>query len=103
MITKTTSGAYKFETAATVENGTSEKAAYEVKNDYVQLTESGTKYNLYGSAVVYVYDKSEDEYSIGTASDMTDDDVDSIKLYQTSKDTKDDDYGLVNYIVITMK
>ena len=34
---------------------------------------------------------------------MTDDDVDSIKLYQTSKDTKDDDYGLVNYIVITMK
>ena len=102
-ITKTTSGAYKFETAATVENGTSERAAYEVKNDYVQLTESGTKYNLYGSAVVYVYDKSEDEYSIGTASDMTDDDVDSIKLYQTSKDTKDDDYGLVNYIVITMK
>ena len=102
-ITKTTSGAYKFETAATVENGTSEKAAYEVKNDYVQLTEGDTKYNLYGSAVVYVYDKSEDEYSIGTASDMTDDDVDSIELYQTSKDTKDDDYGLVNYIVITMK
>ena len=61
------------------------------------------KYNLYGSAVVYVYDKSEDEYSIGTASDMTDDDVDSIELYQTSTDTKDDDYGLVNYIVITMK
>ncbi len=102
-ITKTTSGAYKFEAAATVENGTSEKAAYEVKNDYVQLTQDGTKFNLYGSAVVYVYDKSEDEYSIGTASDMTDDDVDSIKLYQTSKDTKDDDYGLVNYIVITMK
>ena len=102
-ITKTTSGAYKFEVAATVENGTSEKAAYEVKNDYVQLTQDGTKFNLYGSAVVYVYDKSEDEYSIGTASDMTDDDVDSIKLYQTSKDTKDDDYGLVNYIVITMK
>ena len=104
-ITKTTSGAYKFEAATTVENGTSEKAAYEVKNDYVQLTQEddGTKFNLYGSAVVYVYDKSEDEYSIGTASDMTDDDVDSIKLYQTSKDTKDDDYGLVNYIVITMK
>ena len=102
-ITKTTSGAYKFEAATTVENGTSEKAAYEVKNDYVQLTQDGTKFNLYGSAVVYVYDKSEDEYSIGTASDMTDDDVDSIKLYQTSKDTKDDDYGLVNYIVITMK
>ena len=102
-ITKTTSGAYKFEAAATVENGTSGKAAYEVKNDYVQLTQDGTKFNLYGSAVVYVYDKSEDEYSIGTASDMTDDDVDSIKLYQTSKDTKDDDYDLVNYIVITMK
>lgn len=102
-ITKTTSGAYKFEAAATVENGTSEKAAYEVKNDYVQLTQDGTKFNLYGSAVVYVYDKSEDEYSIGTASDMTDDDVDSIKLYQTSTDTKDDDYGLVNYIVITLK
>ena len=102
-ITKTTSGAYKFEAATTVENGTSEKAAYEVKNDYVQLTQDGTKFNLYGSAVVYVYDKSEDEYSIGTASDMTDDDVDSIKLYQTSKDTKDDDCGLVNYIVITMK
>ena len=101
-ITKTTSGAYKFEKATA--KGTLKNApAYEVKNDYVQLTEGGMKYNLYGSAVVYVYDKSEDEYSIGTASDMTDDDVDSIELYQTSTDTKDDDYGLVNYIVITMK
>ena len=100
-ITKTTNGAYKFATVTEAAEGSA--AAYAVKNDYVQLTNGGTKYNLYSNAIVYVYDVSDDEYSIGTVSDMTDDDVTSIKLYQTSTDNRDDDYGLVNYIVITMK
>lgn len=102
-IKKTTAGSYKFDTMTEVTSAT--KAAYEVKNDYVRFNEGDTTtYNLYKDAVVYIYDKSDDEYSIGSTSDLTDDDVDSIKLYKTeTSDSKDDAYDLVNYIVITMK
>lgn len=100
-IKKTTAGSYKF-TAAT-EEASATAAAYEVKNDYVRFVKDGTTYNLYKDAVVYIYDKSDDEYNVGSTSDLTDDDVDSIKLYQTETDSKDDAYGLVNYIVVTMK
>lgn len=100
-IKKTTAGSYKF-TAAT-EKASATAAAYEVKNDYVRFVKDGTTYNLYKDAVVYIYDKSDDEYNVGSTSDLTDDDVDSIKLYQTETDSKDDAYGLVNYIVVTMK
>ena len=99
-IKKTTAGSYKFETVDT--EATATAAAYEVKNDYVRLTEGGTAYNLYGSAVVYVYDIADDEYSIGSTSDLTDEDVASIALYKTETDTKADAYDLVDYIVITM-
>ena len=101
-IKKTTAGSYKFDAMTEVISAT--KAAYEVKNDYVRFEKDGTTYNLYKDAVVYIYNTTDDEYSIGSTSDLTDDDVTSIKLYKTeTSDSKDNAYDLVNYIVITMK
>ena len=84
-----------------------------VKNGYVEFVDlndkdeevptTSLKFNLYDKAIVYIYDKSDKEYSIGSTSDLTDDSVVSIKLYQTSNDSKDDFGGLVNYITIVME
>ena len=48
---------------------------------------------------VYIYDESDDAFSIGTKADMLDDDVVSMTLYSTDKST-DDNYQLINYVVI---
>ena len=123
-IKKTTSGDYEFELISTKDSdGTGlvkdyTKAAnankkVNVKNGYVEfvdtdangdeISSTSEKINLYDKAIVYVYDKSDKEYSIGSTSDLTDDSVVSIKLYQTSNDSKDDFGGLVNYITIVME
>ena len=124
-IKKTTSGDYEFTPvgSATEENPTGlvkgytkssdKKVKVNVKNGYVEFVDlndkdeevstTSHKFNLYDKAIVYVYDKSDEEYSIGSTSDLTDDSVVSIKLYQTSNDSKDDFGGLVNYITIVME
>ena len=103
-INKTAAGTYDFEEKSAIENGTSEKAAYDVKNGYIQFVKDGVKFNFYKDAVVYIYNSTDDEYSVGSTSDLTDDDVTSIKLYKTeTSDDKDEAYNLVNYIIITMK
>ena len=118
-ITKTTSGDYKFATVETTPAGyTFEKTStnkVNVKNGYVDFVNVTTssdgkdtetsikdKYNLDSNAIVYVYNITDDKYSIGSTSDLTDDDLVTAKLYSTG-DSNDDNYGLINYIVITMK
>ena len=62
-----------------------------------------TRYNLFSDVVVYVYDKADDEYSIGSTADLTDDSLVSAKIYRTNTtDSSDDNYNLVDYIVITL-
>ena len=106
-IEKTTTGSYKFTVESVKDSitfGSTDKHNVTLKNDYVQLSDTNTtKYNIYSKVIVYVYNSTDDEYSIGSTSDLTDDDVTSIKLYQTSTDSSDDDYGLINYIVIEME
>ena len=124
-IKKTTSGDYEFTLVGspTKENPTGlvkeytkspdKKVKVNVKNGYVEFVDlndkdeevstTSLKFNLYDKAIVYIYDKSDKEYSIGSTSDLTDDSVVSIKLYQTSNDSKDDFGGLVNYITIVME
>ena len=54
------------------------------------------------NAVIYIYDKSDDDYTIGTKSDLTDEDMQYIYFYET--DGQDDDnYGLVTYVVAYRK
>ena len=117
-ITKTASGEYKFETVETTPASytftKTSSTKVNVKNGYVDFvtvtTENGKdtetsikdKYNLDSNAVVYIYNTTDDEYSLGSTSDLTDDDLLTAKLYSTG-DTNDDNYGLINYIVITMK
>ena len=121
-IKKTTSGDYEFTLINSKDdNGNGLVKNYakapnkkvNVKNGYVEfvdtdangdeISSTSEKINLYDKAIVYVYDKSDEEYSIGSTSDLTDDSVVSIKLYQTSNDSKDDFGGLVNYITIVME
>ena len=117
-ITKTASGEYKFKTVETTPASytftKTSSTKVNVKNGYVDFvtvtTENGKdtetsikdKYNLDSNAVVYIYNTTDDEYSLGSTSDLTDDDLLTAKLYSTG-DTNDDNYGLINYIVITMK
>ena len=108
-ISKTTSGDYKFESASAKKEYTATKdgngvltSSVTVKNGYVQFNSEDEKYNLYDDVIVYVYDKADDAFSIGTTSDLTDDTLISAKIYMTG-DADDDSYGLVDYIVITME
>ena len=98
-ITKTTSGSYKFVPAKEKEIKTINKPAT-IKNGYIEI--DGDKEYFYDDVIVYVYDKSNDEYTIGSTSDLTDDDIDSAMLYKTGE-AGDDNYDLIDYVVITMK
>ena len=102
-ITKTTSGDYKFEAATPIADEiTSSSQISSVKNGYIEMADS-TRYNLFSDVVVYVYDKADDEYSIGSTADLTDDSLVSAKIYRTNTtDSSDDNYNLVDYIVITL-
>lgn len=96
-ITKTTSGSYKF-VAASVKGSIDKPTT--VKNGYVEI--NNEKCYFYDNVIVYIYDKSDDEYTIGSTSDLTDDELESAKVYMTGEDG-DDSYGLIDYVVITMK
>ena len=110
-IKKTTSGSYTF---ASFDSIATEEKPVTISNGYVTLTTGAsanqagiktgaTKVSLYSGLVVYVYDQSDDEFSIGDKSDLTDDDVTKIAFYATSDDSKDDNYGLIDYAVIYRK
>ena len=75
-----------------------------MKNGYIEMNDTAkTRFNLFSDVIVYVYDKANDEYSIGSTADLTDDSLVSAKIYKTNTDdTSDDNYDLVDYIVITM-
>lgn len=106
-ITKTTSGNYKFDDSIKPITGGEISSASEisaVKNGYIEMNDTAkTRFNLFSDVIVYVYDKANDEYSIGSTADLTDDSLVSAKIYKTNTDdTSDDNYDLVDYIVITM-
>lgn len=58
------------------------------------------KIGVANNLVVLVYDKSEEAFSVGTKSDIISDDVQEMSFYSTQNDNKEDDYALINYIVI---
>ena len=68
--------------------------------DSARAVYSGGNLTLYEDAVIYVYDKSDEEWTLGSKSDITSDDNYTINFYSTSTDTKDDEYGLVDYVII---
>ena len=113
-IKKTTSDKYSF-TAATakevakaagpkVANAATTVSA--VSSDRVTLSGSNaTTLNLSTNVVIYKYDESADETTVGGYADRLDlisEDVQYVTFYKTAKDD-DDDAGLVNYIVIYQK
>ena len=105
-IKKTTSNKYSF----TAENATKKvavttAAALKVSGDRVTFTD-GSTLNLASNVVIYKYDKSDDKTTVGSYSDRLDlvsDDVQYAAFYKTATKTDDDNYGLVDYIVIYQK
>ena len=66
----------------------------------------GSTLNLASNVVIYKYDKSDDKTTVGSYSDRLDlvsDDVQHVAFYKTATKTDDDNYGLVDYIVIYQK
>ena len=105
-IKRTTNGSYSFggvtaekEYAVPAE---SETTGITVSNGYVQFTGDNEKYNLYDDAIVYVYNTTDEEYSIEDSGILEDDNVISVKLYSTGE-SDDDSYGLINYIVVVVE
>ena len=112
-IQNTTGGKYKMTDAASTLVGIAKSATNDslVKfdNGYIKADaatiknakdETVSSLSLYDSAVVYIYDDSADEWTIGSKSDLTDEDNYTIKFYSTSTDKKDAQFGLVDYVVI---
>ena len=106
-IKKTTSNKYSF----TVESATKAVAvttasALKVSGDRVTFAADGSTLNLASNVVIYKYDKSDDKTTVGSYSDRLDlvsDDVQYAAFYKTATKTDDDNYGLVDYIVIYQK
>ena len=101
-VQKTAANEYKFKAVTKNGDGTNPittNGAITFKNGYAVV--QGTSYGMVeGNALtVYIYDESDDAFSIGTKADMLDDDVVSMTLYSTDKST-DDNYQLINYVVI---
>ena len=86
---------------------TTKKALVKFDNGYIVKDNADIKkgatnverLSLYNNAVVYIYDKSDDEWIVGSSSDLTDTDNYTINFYSTASDD-DDAYGLVDYVVI---
>ena len=108
-IQKTVNGNYKMSNVtpaavSTAVNSTS-GGAVKIENGYLKPTDNGattdfTQLSLYSNAVIYIYDKSDDAYSIGSKSDLTDDEVQYIYFYSTSTDKNDEQFGLIDYVVV---
>ena len=82
--------------AVKIDNG------YIVKGDDSVALTGKSRLSMASNAVIYIYDKSDDDYTIGTKSDLTDEDMQYIYFYET--DGQDDDnYGLVTYVVAYRK
>ena len=82
--------------AVKIDNG------YIVKGDDSVALTGKSRLSMASNAVIYIYDKSDDNYTIGTKSDLTDEDMQYIYFYET--DGQDDDnYGLVTYVVAYRK
>ena len=82
--------------AVKIDNG------YIVKGDDSVALTGKSRLSIASNAVIYIYDKSDDNYTIGTKSDLTDEDMQYIYFYET--DGQDDDnYGLVTYVVAYRK
>lgn len=86
---------------------TTNKALVKFDNGYIKKDNADIKkgennverLSLYNNAVVYIYDKSDDEWIVGSSSDLTDTDNYTINFYSTAGDDNDA-YGLVDYVVI---
>ena len=114
-IKKTTSGKYSFSpvvssdktttTAVGTDKSTTSAITLKVDNlskDRITFTGGNTTLNLASNVVIYTYDKSNDEITVGdysSRSDIISKDVQNITFY-TNNDSTDDNYGLVDYIVI---
>ncbi len=104
-------GKYSVESASDALKGTAasttNKALVKFDNGYIvkdnaDITKGDTtvtRLSLYKDAIVYIYDKSDDEWTVGSSSDITDDENYTINFYSTA-DSDDDAYGLVDYVVI---
>ena len=117
-IQNTTGGKYKMDAQAATDKlvgtakATEHKSLVKFDNGYIKKDQADTftaknlegenvsQLSLYDNAVVYIYDDSEDGWTIGSKSDLTDDDNYTIKFYSTSTDSKDAQFGLVDYVVI---
>ena len=113
-IQSTTGGKYKM-TAVTdkklvgIAKSASHNSLVKFDNGYIKADQATIKdstdavvssLSLYDSAIVYIYDDSADEWTIGSKGDLTDEDNYTIKFYSTSTDKKDAQFGLVDYVVI---
>ena len=105
-IKKTTSNKYSFtEESATKALAVTTASALKVSGDRVTFAD-GSTLNLASNVVIYKYDKSDDKTTVGSYSDRLDlvsDDVQYAAFYKTATKTDDDNYGLVDYIVIYQK
>ena len=112
-IKKTTSGKYSFDavtdkttTGAVGVDQKTTSAAFSAKveklsKDKVSLSD-GTNLNLASNVVIYTYDKSDDKITVSDYSsraDIVGKDVQNVTFY-TNNHSTDDNYGLVDYIVI---
>ena len=115
-IKETTAGKYNMtpvgaiaSTAAVTADGKTTSGAVKIENGYIvagdvplTTTDGSTRLSLASNAVIYIYDKSDDAYSIGSKSDLTDDDIQYTYFYKTDG-VNDDNYGLVTYVVAYRK
>lgn len=117
-IQNTTGGKYKMDAKAAADKlvgtakATAHKSLVKFDNGYIKNDQADTftaknlegetvsQLSLYDNAVIYIYDDSADEWTIGSKSDLTDEDNYTIKFYSTSTDKKDAQYSLVDYVVI---
>lgn len=105
----TTVGAIASTAAVTAADGKTTSGAVKIENGYIvagdvplNTTDGSTRLSLASKAVIYIYDKSDDAYSIGSKSDLTDDDIQYTYFYKTDG-VNDDNYGLVTYVVAYRK
>ena len=115
-IKETTAGKYNMttvgaiaSTAAVTVAGKTTSGAVKVENGYIvaadvplNTTDGSVRLSLASNAVIYIYDKSDDAYTIGSQSDLTDDDIQYTYFYKTDG-PNDDNYGLVTYVVAYRK
>lgn len=95
-IKQTAAGEYTFEEADEITT----EAAVKIKSKTVYTAEDLSIGDLADDLVVYVYDESAEKYTIGTKSDMIAKGIIEVGLYSTPTDDDDENYGLIDFVVV---